>query len=100
MIDYDIMTVGYHDLATSALDLISRANAEQTSVAVIDDDNRLVGEISPSTLAYCDESVAAAVASLSAGDLMAYIDCGSPTDDLLEMVMYYCKLNLLLNQDR
>ncbi|XP_019175474.1 PREDICTED: CBS domain-containing protein CBSX5-like isoform X2 [Ipomoea nil] len=86
IIDYDIMTVGYHDLATSALGFISRANADQTSVAVIDDDNRLIGEISPSTLAYCEESVAAAIASLSAGDLMAFIDCGSPTDDLLEMV--------------
>nr|GME15498.1 CBS domain-containing protein CBSX5-like [Ipomoea batatas] len=87
IINYDIMTVGYHDLATSALGFISRANAEQTSVAVIDDDNRLIGEISPSTLAYCEETVAAAIASLSAGDLMAFIDCGSPTDDLLEMVM-------------
>ncbi|XP_031117252.1 CBS domain-containing protein CBSX5-like isoform X4 [Ipomoea triloba] len=86
IINYDIMTVGYHDLATSALGFISRANAEQTSVAVIDDDNRLIGEISPSTLAYCEETVAAAIASLSAGDLMAFIDCGSPTDDLLEMV--------------
>ncbi|XP_031117245.1 CBS domain-containing protein CBSX5-like isoform X3 [Ipomoea triloba] len=85
IINYDIMTVGYHDLATSALGFISRANAEQTSVAVIDDDNRLIGEISPSTLAYCEETVAAAIASLSAGDLMAFIDCGSPTDDLLEM---------------
>nr|GMD83196.1 CBS domain-containing protein CBSX5-like [Ipomoea batatas] len=85
IINYDIMTVGYHDLATSALGFISRAIAEQTSVAVIDDDNRLIGEISPSTLAYCEETVAAAIASLSAGDLMAFIDCGSPTDDLLEM---------------
>lgn len=96
IINYDIMTVGYHDLATSALGFISRANAEQTSVAVIDDDNRLIGEISPSTLAYCEETVAAAIASLSAGDLMAFIDCGSPTDDLLEMVML-AKFTLIKN---
>ncbi|MCD7457194.1 hypothetical protein HAX54_034457 [Datura stramonium] len=72
IIDRDIMTVRYHDLHVSALDSITLANIEQTAVAVVDNNSRLV-EISASTLAYCDEDVAAAITTLSAGDLMAYI---------------------------
>lgn len=86
IIDHDIMTIRYHDPAATALSSISRAQVEQTSIAVIDDDNRLIGEISPFTLAHCDETVAAAIMTLSAGDLMAYIDCCGPTEDLVELV--------------
>ncbi|MCD9640556.1 hypothetical protein HAX54_025923 [Datura stramonium] len=59
IIDRDIMTVRYHDPAISALDSITLANIEQTAVAVVDNNSRLIGEISASTLAYCDEDVAA-----------------------------------------
>ncbi|CAH9110326.1 unnamed protein product [Cuscuta epithymum] len=84
----DIMTIHYHEPSTNALNSISRAHIQQTSIAVIDDDdnNRLIGEISPFTLSYCEETVSAAVMTLTAGDLMAYIDCGGPTDDLIELV--------------
>lgn len=73
----DILAVRCHDPAISAVPLLRRALAEQTAVAVLSDDGlHLVGEISPSTLAaVCDESVAAAIAALSAGDLMSFIDC-------------------------
>ncbi|KAL2484028.1 CBS domain-containing protein CBSX5 [Forsythia ovata] len=86
IIDRDIMTVHYHDPASSALNYISRALAEQTSVAVVDDEDRIIGEISPFALACCDETAAAAIATLSAGDLMAYIDYGGPPEDLVETV--------------
>lgn len=86
MIDHDIMTVHYNEPASPVLDCISRSLMEQTSVAVIDENGRLIGEISPFTLACCDETVAAAIATLSAGDLMAYIDCGGPPEDLIQLV--------------
>lgn len=77
----DILAVHHHDPAISALPFIHRALSEQTSVAVVTDDRKLIGEISPSTLTGCDESLAAALAVLSAGDFMAYIDwCASPPD--------------------
>ncbi|KAH0456892.1 hypothetical protein IEQ34_014799 [Dendrobium chrysotoxum] len=83
----DVLSVHYHDAALSFLPLIRRALVEQTSVAVVTDDHKLIGEISPSTLAGCDESVAAAIAALSAGDLMAYIDwCASPPDAAVRTV--------------
>ncbi|WOL08255.1 CBS domain-containing protein CBSX5-like [Canna indica] len=69
------LAVRPQDPALSALPLIRTALADQTSVAVVDDEGRLVGEISPATLANCDGCVAAALAVLSAGDLMAYLDC-------------------------
>ncbi|XVF01877.1 hypothetical protein REPUB_Repub04eG0126300 [Reevesia pubescens] len=50
----------------------------QTSIAIVDYDGNLIGEILPFTLNSCDEDVTAAIASLSAGDLMAFIDCGGP----------------------
>ncbi|XP_004234121.1 CBS domain-containing protein CBSX5-like [Solanum lycopersicum] len=86
IIDHNIMTIGYHDPAISALDSITLANIEQTALAVVDNDNKLIGEISASTLAYCDEDVAAAITTLSAGDLMAYIDYGGPPEDLVGLV--------------
>nr|XP_010905537.1 CBS domain-containing protein CBSX5 [Elaeis guineensis] len=77
----NVLAIQYDDAALNALPLIRRALADQTSVAVITDDGKLVGEISPSTLAACDETVAAALVMLSVGDLMAYIDyCGSPPE--------------------
>lgn len=86
VIDNDIMTIHHNEPASSALACISRSIGEQTSVAVVDENSRLIGEISPFTLAFCDETVAAAIATLSAGDLMAYIDCGGPPEDLVQLV--------------
>ncbi|KAH0722144.1 hypothetical protein KY289_005188 [Solanum tuberosum] len=86
IIDCNVMTIRYHEPAMSALDSLTLAHVEQTSVAVVDDLDRLIGEISPSTLAYCDETAAAAVMTLSSGDLLAYIDCGGPPEDLVDLV--------------
>ncbi|CAN0893314.1 CBS domain-containing protein CBSX5 [Linum grandiflorum] len=82
-----ILAVRYDDPASSALPLISKSLLNQTSVAILDEEGRLVGEISPAALNCCDESAAAAVATLSAGDLMAYVDCfGDLPLDLVRMV--------------
>ncbi|KAJ8438247.1 hypothetical protein Cgig2_030612 [Carnegiea gigantea] len=82
----EILTVDYHAPASLALDAIARALAEQTSVGVVDEDGTLVGEISPFTLCGCDETVAAAIMTLSAGDLMAYIDWGGPPEDMVRVM--------------
>ncbi|KAI3753770.1 hypothetical protein L2E82_25832 [Cichorium intybus] len=86
IITTEILTINYHSPASNAVDAISTSLADQTSVAVIDDDGVLIGEISPFTLAYCDEMVAAAITTLSAGELMAYIDCGGPPEDIIRVV--------------
>ncbi|XP_038971074.1 CBS domain-containing protein CBSX5-like [Phoenix dactylifera] len=76
-----------HDPALAALPLIRRALADQTSVAVVTDDGKLIGEISPSTLAHCDEGAAAALAALSAVDLMGWIDfSGAPPEAAVRAV--------------
>ncbi|XP_065037010.1 CBS domain-containing protein CBSX5-like [Musa acuminata AAA Group] len=78
------LAVRPQDPALSALPLIRAALVDQTSVAVVSDDGRLLGEISPSTLVHCDQRVAAALAALSAGDLMAYVDCfGAPPESAI-----------------
>ncbi|KAJ6839953.1 uncharacterized protein M6B38_311255 [Iris pallida] len=71
------LSVCCREPALSALALIRSALDDRAAVAVVTDDGKLVGEISPSTLSACDETVAAAIAALSAGELMAYIDCCS-----------------------
>ncbi|PON84094.1 CBS domain containing protein [Trema orientale] len=86
IISSDVLTTDYHAPAISAIDLISRSLADQTSVAVVDCDGALIGEISPLTVACCDEAAAAAIATLSSGDLMAYIDGGGPPEDLVRVV--------------
>ncbi|KAE8732161.1 CBS domain-containing protein CBSX5 [Hibiscus syriacus] len=86
IISPNTITSEYHSPASAAIGAISRALVEQTSVAVVDSQGALIGEISPFTLACCDETVAAAVKTLSSGDLMAYIDCGGPPEDLVKVV--------------
>ncbi|PSS16197.1 CBS domain-containing protein [Actinidia chinensis var. chinensis] len=86
IISTEFLSVQYHSPASSAIGAISCSLADQTSVAVVDDEGILIGEISPFTLACCDEMVAAAITTLSAGDLMAYIDCGGPPEDLARVV--------------
>ncbi|KAJ7968541.1 CBS domain-containing protein CBSX5 [Quillaja saponaria] len=80
------LALHYDDPAYSALSLISEALIHQTSVAIVDLDGKLIGEISPFTLNSCDEAASAAIATLSAGDLMAYIDCGGPPEELVQLV--------------
>ncbi|KAL6199191.1 hypothetical protein ACLB2K_028977 [Fragaria x ananassa] len=82
----DILAINYHSPASSAAQLITQSLTQQTSVAVVDVDGVLIGEISPFTLSSCDESVAAAIATLSCGELMAYIDCGGPPEYLIKIV--------------
>jgi len=86
VIEDGILAVHYDDPALAALSAINTARNGHTAVAVLDDEGRLVGEISLYTLACCDETLAPAVATLSAGDLMAYIDYGGPPDDLVQLV--------------
>ncbi|KAL8235594.1 hypothetical protein R6Q59_016675 [Mikania micrantha] len=86
LIQKSTFTVNYHDPAITILPLISCSLLDQTSIGVVDKDNRLIGEISPFTLACCDETAAAAIATLSAGDLMAYIDYSGPSDELVSLV--------------
>ncbi|KAK3199035.1 hypothetical protein Dsin_022450 [Dipteronia sinensis] len=86
IISSDINVVNYHSPATLAIEAISGSLIDQTSVAVVDSDGFLIGEISPLTLGCCHETVAAAITTLSAGDLMAYIDCGGPPEDLVRVV--------------
>ncbi|KAF0930980.1 hypothetical protein E2562_038549 [Oryza meyeriana var. granulata] len=83
----DLLTVQPHEAALSAVPLLRRAIATETAVAVVDDDGHLVGEISPALLASCGETAAAAIATLSVADLMAYIDYfGSPPEHILRAI--------------
>ncbi|MBA0776850.1 hypothetical protein Gotri_011792 [Gossypium trilobum] len=86
IISPNTLTIEYHSPASAAIGAISRALVEQTSVAVVDSERTLIGEISPFTLACCDETVAAALKTLSSMDLMAYIDCGGPPEELVKVV--------------
>lgn len=86
-----ILAVNYYSSPSAVLSAISNALADQTAVAVVNGEGdgsftSLVGEISPMTLTCCDETAAAAVATLSAGDLMAYIDGASPPESLVQIV--------------
>ncbi|KAL3508647.1 hypothetical protein ACH5RR_028048 [Cinchona calisaya] len=87
IISPEFLSIKYHSRASSAIGAISESLANQTSLAVVDDDGSLIGEISPSILACHDETVAAAITTLSAGDLMAYIDCGGPPEDIIRVVI-------------
>ncbi|WCJ32160.1 CBS domain-containing protein [Euphorbia peplus] len=93
IITTEIFTITHNSLASTALEAISTSLATQTSVAVVDGEEGgvLIGEISPSTLACCHETVSAAITTLSAGDLIAYIDSGGPPEDLVRVVMARCK---------
>ncbi|KAL0443514.1 UNVERIFIED_CONTAM: CBS domain-containing protein CBSX5 [Sesamum latifolium] len=86
IITHKFMAVGYDSPASSAIPAISLSLLDQTSVAVVDERGVLIGEISPSTLASCDETVAAAIMTLSAGELLAYIDCGGPPEEIIRAV--------------
>lgn len=76
----------FDDPASSALELLTASIVHQSSVAVVDPQGKLIGEISPFMLNSCDEIDVPAIATLSAGDLLAYIDCGGPPEDLVQLV--------------
>ncbi|KAJ3692937.1 hypothetical protein LUZ60_012032 [Juncus effusus] len=81
------LTINHRSAALSAIPLLRAALYNQTSVAVLSDDNCLVGEISPSTLALSDELAAAAIAALPAGELISFLDClNSPPASSLRVV--------------
>ena len=86
IIQSKILTVDYHAPAKTALKAIEQSLIEQTSVGVVDEEGALVGEISPFTLCACDETVSAAMVTLSSGDLMSYIDWGGPPDDIVQVM--------------
>lgn len=82
----NLLTVCYDDPASSALDLLALSLIFQSSVAIVDPHGKFVGEISPFMLNSCDEAVVPAIATLSAGDLISYMDCGGPPEDLVQLV--------------
>ncbi|XP_054812763.1 CBS domain-containing protein CBSX5 [Prosopis cineraria] len=86
IISSEVSAINYYAPASSAIGAISHSLTTQTSVAIVDSEGIFIGEISPFTLACCDETVSAAITTLSAGDLMAYIDCGGPPEDLVREV--------------
>ncbi|XP_062200838.1 CBS domain-containing protein CBSX5-like [Phragmites australis] len=83
----DFLSLRPHEAALSAVPLIRRAVTTETAVAVVTEEGHLVGEISPALLAACDETAAAAIATLSVADLMAYIDYfGSPPEHIVRAI--------------
>ncbi|KAF7145822.1 hypothetical protein RHSIM_Rhsim04G0019700 [Rhododendron simsii] len=86
LISTNFSSVGSHSPASLAMGVISDSLADQTAVAVLDDNGVLIGEISPFSLACCDESIAAAFMTLSAGDLMAFTCCGSPPEEFVRVM--------------
>ena len=58
IIDADVLAINYHSPASSSLPAILRSLRDQTSVAVVDENEALIGEILPFTLTCCDEAVA------------------------------------------
>ncbi|KAK9706690.1 hypothetical protein RND81_07G145100 [Saponaria officinalis] len=86
IIEEKILSVHCDDPALSALSAINTSPGGQAAVAVVDEEGRLLGDISLHMLASCDETLAPAVTTLSAGDLITYIDYGGPTEDLTQLV--------------
>ncbi|KAL6883520.1 hypothetical protein ACP4OV_010934 [Aristida adscensionis] len=83
----EFLSVRPDEAALSAVPLFRRAVATETAVAVVTEGGHLVGEIAPALLAACDETAAAAIATLSVADLMAYIDYfGSPPEHILRAI--------------
>lgn len=82
----NILALHYDDPALSALPLLSQAIIHQSSIAIVDSDGKLIGEISPLTLNSFDETITAAIVTLSAGELMAYVNCNDPPEYLVQLV--------------
>jgi CBS domain-containing protein len=88
LIRRDVHAVHVDHDALDAIPILQRSIAQGTALAVVADEGALVGEICPGVLGSCDvESVSAAFAALSAGDVMTYIDCYfSPPEFLLRSI--------------
>ncbi|XP_047306896.1 CBS domain-containing protein CBSX5-like [Impatiens glandulifera] len=72
IINPNFLSIDYHSLSSTSIEAFSQSlSRQQTSVAVIDGDGILIGEISPFILA------------CSTGDLM---DCGGPTEELVKIM--------------
>lgn len=82
----NLLAIYYDDPASSVLELLTVSVTNQSSIAIVDPQGKFVGEISPFMLNSCDEALVPAIATLSAGDLMAYIDSGGPPEDLVQLV--------------
>lgn len=82
----NLLAIDYDDPASSVLELLTVSATNQSSIAIVDPQGKFVGEISPFMLNSCDEALVPAIATLSAGDLMAYIDSGGPPEDLVQLV--------------
>jgi CBS domain-containing protein len=86
----EVHAVHVNDDGLDAIPLLRGAVSDGTAVAVVADDDALVGEICPGVLASCDvESVSAAFAALPVGDVMTYIDCSvshTPPEFLLRAI--------------
>ncbi|CAL9207139.1 unnamed protein product [Musa hybrid cultivar] len=85
----DALTIRHDEPGFSLIPLVSRALTEQAAVAVVTDDGQLLGDISPCALSACYNTVAVAagIATLKAGDLMAFIDhYGSPPESLVRAI--------------
>ncbi|XP_078445946.1 CBS domain-containing protein CBSX5-like [Wolffia australiana] len=91
----DVPAIGYHEPALSALPLIKLAQLSQIAVAIVTDDGKLVGEISPSAIVGGGETVAAAIATLSTGELMAFVDCGGPSEKAVAAVRARLQANAM-----
>ncbi|KAE9591744.1 hypothetical protein Lal_00039115 [Lupinus albus] len=82
----NLLAIYYEDPASSALDLLNVSLINGSSVAIVNPQGKFVGEISPVMLNSCDEGLVPPIATLSAGDLMAFIDAGGPPEDLVKLV--------------
>ncbi|KAI3964620.1 hypothetical protein MKX01_020437 [Papaver californicum] len=95
LIATECLAIGYDEPASFAIDAITLALKQQTSVVVVDNEGKLIGKISPFTLARCEKTVSAAITTPSSGDLMAYIDCGGPSEDIIRLVKSKLKIRNL-----
>jgi hypothetical protein len=87
IINMDVLTVLADSQAATALPLIQRASKEMTAVAVLEPDDKLVGDISPFTLRSSDETAALALATLSVREFLAFSrDCDNPPPSLVHLV--------------
>ncbi|WOL12940.1 hypothetical protein Cni_G21709 [Canna indica] len=88
----EALTIRHDELGLTLLPLICRALVDQIAVVVVTEDGRLLGKISPTALSTCDET-----ATLTAGDLMSFIDYyGSPPNTLVRAIKIELKKKGLL----
>jgi hypothetical protein len=67
----DTLTIDANADAISVLPFLKKAAREMTAVAVVEEELKLVGEISPFTMKKCDEKAALALATLSVREFLS-----------------------------